>query len=58
MHQEIFNCLCNYRLLSSSVSHILQDESLSLEEKSLLYETLIDVQNAANKIHKYCKNGA
>lgn len=57
MNSTIFQCFCDSRCLSSSMSRVLDDPELTPEEKALLYEVLIDVQQASNKIQDFCKNG-
>lgn len=54
MNTEIFDCLCRCRCLSSSISQMLDNENLSAEEKALLYDTLTDIQTAANNIQQFC----
>lgn len=54
MNTEIFDCWCRCRGLSSSISQMLDNENLTVEEKALLYDTLIDIQTAANNIQRFC----
>ncbi|OZT76210.1 hypothetical protein [Salinicoccus roseus] len=54
MNTEIFDCWCRCRGLSSSITQILDNENLTVEEKALLYDTLIDIQTATNKIQQFC----
>lgn len=53
MNTGIFECWCRCRGLSSSIAQILDNENLTVEEKALLYDTLIVVQTAANNIQKF-----
>lgn len=54
MDKNMFKCLCDSRGLTSSISQILNDENLTAEEKTVLYDSLLDVQNAANRIQEFC----
>lgn len=54
MNTEIFDCWCRCRGLSASITQMLDNENLTVEEKALLYDTLIDIQTAANKIQQFC----
>lgn len=54
MNESLFKCLCDSRGLSSSISKVLDNPELTPEEKSVIYDALLDVQTAANKIQAYC----
>ncbi|MGY4691599.1 hypothetical protein [Salibacterium sp. K-3] len=54
MNQEVFDCLCGCRCLSSTISTMLKNDQLTTEEKALLYDTLLHVQRAANTIQDFC----
>lgn len=54
MDHNIFKCLCESRNLTSFISQVLNNKDLTSEEKTMLYDSLIDVQKAANRIQKFC----
>ncbi|AKG05826.1 hypothetical protein AAV35_013850 (plasmid) [Salimicrobium jeotgali] len=53
VNSNLFQCFCDSRCLSYSMSKMLDHPDLTAEEKTLIYESLLDIHNAANKIQRY-----
>lgn len=55
MREDLFKCYCESRKVQLIISKVLNNSNLNNEEKNLLQDVTLEIQNATNKIKCFCE---